>query len=96
MVVYNDNIPLETFLPPKDRTDIHLIATEDGHGFNTGCVYMRISPLVAKILGGNIMYSEMPGKRPHYFAEQGMLGNLVADVPSYNLSTAIVSFGRAE
>lgn len=91
MVVYNRNTRLETFLPPKDRTDIHLLATRDGNGFNAGCLFFRVSPISVEMLGANAMYNYMPGRKDFDFAEQGMLSNIVRDFPRYNYSTAIVS-----
>jgi hypothetical protein len=90
MVVYNFDFPLETFIPPQDRDDIHLMGTWDGNGFNSGCLYMRVSPHMARMLGGNIMYDVMPGNRPWKYAEQGQLANLIYDVPSFNASTVIM------
>ncbi|KAL4936215.1 hypothetical protein BDV06DRAFT_233628 [Aspergillus oleicola] len=49
-VIINPAIPLEIFLPPPDIEDIHLIATKDHKGLNTGVFFLRVHQWTARML----------------------------------------------
>lgn len=38
----NPEIPWSVFLPPPDITDIHVLGTQDEHGFNAGMLMLRV------------------------------------------------------
>jgi hypothetical protein len=40
--VLNPAVPLEIFLPPNDLSTIHLVATKDHKGLNTGIFFLRV------------------------------------------------------
>ncbi|KAL4872536.1 hypothetical protein BDV12DRAFT_193254 [Aspergillus spectabilis] len=49
-VVINPAIPLEIFLPPHDVEDIHIVATKDHKGLNTGIFFLRVHQWTVKML----------------------------------------------
>ncbi|KAL1302812.1 hypothetical protein AAFC00_003150 [Neodothiora populina] len=49
-IILNPLIPLETFLPPKNMTDVHMIATHDPDGLNTGVLFFRVCEWTFKFL----------------------------------------------
>jgi hypothetical protein len=41
-MIINPEIPLEIFLPPSDFKDVHVLATKDSNGLNTGIFFIRV------------------------------------------------------
>ncbi|UZJ55714.1 hypothetical protein CBS101457_005034 [Exobasidium rhododendri] len=52
-VVLNPEIPLQVYLPPSNRTDLHLLATHDMLSLNNGIFFARVSPL------SNLLYASI-------------------------------------
>ncbi|KAL3492772.1 cytochrome P450 [Aspergillus germanicus] len=48
--VLNPAIPLEIFFPPNDLSSIHLVATKDHKGLNTGIFFLRVHPWTINLL----------------------------------------------
>jgi galactosyl transferase GMA12/MNN10 family len=90
MVIMNRNIPIDIFLPPKEK-DINLLVTYDGNGLNTGAFLIRVSSWAVELLSANIGYAYLPGARHWEFAEQGMMSNLIHDVEKFKSKTMEVS-----
>ncbi|KAI9375783.1 cytochrome P450 [Aspergillus egyptiacus] len=61
-ILLNPSIPLEIFLPPASASpsasldDIHLLATKDHKGLNTGIFFLRVHPWSVKLLIETIAY----------------------------------------
>lgn len=55
-VVINPAIPLEIFLPPFEVDDIHMIATKDHKGLNTGIFFLRVHQKTVDILVKTLGY----------------------------------------
>lgn len=78
-LVTNPYIPAETFLPPLDLDDVHLLATEDWNGLNNGVFLIRISAWSIKLLSNILAY---PSYRPNEklaFTEQTAMERWVQD-----------------
>ncbi|KAL1581805.1 hypothetical protein WHR41_09466 [Cladosporium halotolerans] len=78
-LVTNPFIPAETFLPPFDLDDVHLLATEDWNGLNNGVFLMRVSAWSIKLLSNILAY---PSYRPDEtlpFTEQSAMERWVQD-----------------
>ncbi|CEL03104.1 hypothetical protein ASPCAL04261 [Aspergillus calidoustus] len=54
--VLNPAIPLEIFLPPNDLGDIHLVATKDHKGLNTGIFFLRVHPWAINLLAETLAF----------------------------------------
>lgn len=49
-IVLNPLVPLEVFLPPDDLKSIHVVATHDAKGVNSGVFFLRVSQTTLKLL----------------------------------------------
>lgn len=49
-IVLNPNVPPEIFLPPQELPEIHLVATQDHNGLNTGVMFLRVHPWSVSLL----------------------------------------------
>lgn len=78
-LVTNPCIAAETFLPPFDLDDIHLLVTEDWNGLNNGVFFMRVSTWSINLLTSILSY---PSYRPDEklpFTEQSAMEKWVRD-----------------
>ncbi|KAL4917036.1 cytochrome P450 [Aspergillus aurantiobrunneus] len=48
--VINPAVPVEIFLPPADMEDIHVVATKDHKGLNTGIFFVRVHEWTVQML----------------------------------------------
>lgn len=55
----NLGLPLETFLPPPDVTDVHLIISEDWNGINSGNFLIRVHPWSVEFLTAALAYPKI-------------------------------------
>ncbi|OAA34355.1 Galactosyl transferase [Metarhizium rileyi] len=55
-IILNPAIPAEIFLPPSDLDDIHVVASQDHNGLNTGIVFVRVHPWTVTMLSETIGY----------------------------------------
>lgn len=49
-IILNHSIPPELFLPPEDIDDIHVVATKDHNGLNTGIMFLRVHSWTVNML----------------------------------------------
>lgn len=52
----NPNMALETFLPPPDIADVHMLLTYDWNGMNNGAFLLRVHPWSVELLSAAIAY----------------------------------------
>ncbi|KAG8418380.1 hypothetical protein J3458_005799 [Metarhizium acridum] len=55
-IIINPAIPAEIFLPPPDMADIHVVASRDHNGLNTGIIFLRVHPWTVTMLTETIGY----------------------------------------
>ena len=55
-IILNNDIPVEIFLPPSDLKDIHLVATQDQNGLNTGIMFLHVHPWIISFLTETLGY----------------------------------------
>lgn len=55
-IILNNDIPVEIFLPPSDMKDIHLVATQDQNGLNTGIMFLLVHPWTISFLTETLGY----------------------------------------
>ena len=59
-VIMNINIPWSIFLPPSDSfSDIHIIGSNDGGGFNSGVILVRVCEWSVKVFTNSAALPEM-------------------------------------
>lgn len=54
--VVNPALPLSIFLPPENRSEIHLLASKDQAGFNAGMFFIKVHEWSLKILAQAMTY----------------------------------------
>lgn len=72
-VIMNKLIPLETFVPPKDRPDIHMLYTKDWNGLNNGVFFMDVSNWSLEMLSSIIAYRSFRPLDELPFTEQSAM-----------------------
>ncbi|EAW14977.1 uncharacterized protein ACLA_003900 [Aspergillus clavatus NRRL 1] len=55
-IILNGAIPADLFIPPSDLKDIHLVATKDHNGLNTGIMFLHIHPWTINMLVESLAY----------------------------------------
>ncbi|KAJ5457197.1 hypothetical protein N7530_012471, partial [Penicillium desertorum] len=55
-IILNNDIPVEIFLPPSDLKDIHLVASQDQNGLNTGVMFLHVHPWTISFLTETMGY----------------------------------------
>lgn len=55
-IILNNDIPVEVFLPPSDLKDIHLVATQDQNGLNTGIMFLHVHSWMISFLTETMGY----------------------------------------
>ncbi|KID76190.1 galactosyl transferase GMA12/MNN10 family protein, partial [Metarhizium brunneum ARSEF 3297] len=55
-IIINPAIPADMFLPPADMPDIHVVASRDHNGLNTGIIFLRVHPWTVTMLAETIGY----------------------------------------
>ncbi|KAL4931663.1 cytochrome P450 [Aspergillus undulatus] len=55
-VIINPAIPLEIFLPPSNVENVHLVATKDHKGLNTGIFFLRVHQWTVNMLVEALAY----------------------------------------
>jgi hypothetical protein len=61
-IIVNPLIPLETFPPPKDISNVHALVTEDWNGLNNGIFYLQVSAWSVEMLSAVLAYA-LSGRR---------------------------------
>lgn len=49
-IILNPAIPLEIFIPPSDLENVHIVASKDHNGLNTGTLFLHIHPWTVSML----------------------------------------------
>lgn len=73
----NPNLPVETFLPPPDRLDVHLLLTKDWNGMNNGNFPIRVHPWSVELLSAVISYPVMNPDVELFWSDQSALSNIL-------------------
>ncbi|KAL4802399.1 hypothetical protein BDV18DRAFT_164222 [Aspergillus unguis] len=55
-IMINSLIPLEIFLPPTDLKGVHMVATKDHKGLNTGIFFLRVHQWTVRMLIESLAY----------------------------------------
>jgi len=55
----NLGLPLETFLPPSNITDVHLLISKDWNGINAGNFFIRVHPWSINFLNAALAYPRL-------------------------------------
>lgn len=72
-VVMNKLVPLEAFLPPDDRNDVHLLYTKDWNGLNNGVFMLRVSEWSVEVLSAIVAYRTFKPEEDLPFTEQSAM-----------------------
>lgn len=72
-VIMNKLIPLETFLPPEERSDVHLLYTKDWNGLNNGVFMLRVSTWSLELLSSVLAYRTFRPEDDLPFTEQSAM-----------------------
>ncbi|KAJ5247334.1 hypothetical protein N7468_002317 [Penicillium chermesinum] len=79
-------MPLETFLPPPELSDIHLLLTQDWNGMNNGVFFIRVHEWSVKLLAAAISYTTVHPDADLYWTDQSALDNIFEDVEFFSKS----------
>ncbi|KAH1778055.1 hypothetical protein KXX07_004958 [Aspergillus fumigatus] len=55
-VLMNPNMPLETFLPPPELPNVHLLTSRGWNGLHGGVFFLRVHPWSVELLSAAIAY----------------------------------------
>ena len=72
-MVVNPAIPLETFIPPDDFSDVHVLASKDQNGFNAGMFFIRAHKWSISLLANAMTLEGLHPEVIAGFAEQTAL-----------------------
>ncbi|RDW86263.1 uncharacterized protein DSM5745_02905 [Aspergillus mulundensis] len=89
-IVMNPNMRLETFLPPRHLTDVHIVLSKDWNGMNAGVFPIRVHPWSIELLSAAIGYPFTSPGKGLYWAEQSALCWLFEEHEYYSRSVAYV------
>jgi hypothetical protein len=83
----NPDMPLETFLPPAELSNAHLLVSRDWNGLHSGVFFLRVHPWSVKLLSAAIAYPVVkPGVQLIWF-EQSAISNVLAENEYFARST---------
>lgn len=74
----NPNLSLETFLPPPERSDVHLLLTKDWNGMNNGVFPIRVHPWSVELLTAALSYPVLNPDVELFWPDQSALSNILA------------------
>lgn len=72
-MILNPAVPWTLFLPPSEFDDIHLLATQDMHGFNAGMAIFRVSQWSVQVLSETLALRQLRPEVKFDFFDQGAL-----------------------
>ncbi|KAF4248162.1 hypothetical protein CNMCM8980_006281 [Aspergillus fumigatiaffinis] len=75
----NPDMPLETFLPPPEFSDIHMLLTKDWNGMNNGVFPIRVHPWAVELLSAAIAYPVVRPDVELFWPDQSALANLLQE-----------------
>lgn len=78
-IILSRLIPLETFLPPSDMSNIHAVVTRDWQGLNNGVFYLRVCKWSIELLAATIAYRRYRPDEELQFSEQTAKEHLLGE-----------------
>jgi hypothetical protein len=75
----NPNVPLETFLPPPNWPDTHLLLTKDFNGLNNGVFFVRVHPWSIRLFSAVVSYPQVKPGADLGYRDQAALGYLLKE-----------------
>ncbi|EAW13442.1 glycosyltransferase family 34 protein [Aspergillus clavatus NRRL 1] len=78
-VLMNPDMPLETFLPPPEFSDVHMLLTKDWNGMNNGVFPIRVHPWAVELLSAAIAYPVVKPNVELFWPDQSALANLLEE-----------------
>ncbi|PPJ61354.1 hypothetical protein CBER1_11922 [Cercospora berteroae] len=76
-VIMNKLIPLETFLPPNERNDVHLLYTKDWNGLNNGVFLLRVLNWSLELLSSIVAYRSFKPEDKLPFTEHSAMDKVM-------------------
>lgn len=72
-IILNSAVPWTLFLPPSEFDDIHILATQDQHGFNAGMAIFRVHQWSVQALSEALALRQLRPEVKFDFFDQGAL-----------------------
>lgn len=85
-VLMNPNMPLETFLPPPEMSNIHLLLTTDWNGLNNGVFPIRVHPWSVELLSATLAYPVLHPEAELFWNDQSALSNVLKETSYFSQS----------
>ncbi|ORX46406.1 hypothetical protein BCR36DRAFT_372236 [Piromyces finnis] len=85
VVMVNPNIKLETFLPPIEKNDIHLIISGDSNGINAGVFFLRINSWSLTYMMRTVSYAYNHKTSLIFYSDQTSMNNVLLE--NYEVET---------
>lgn len=70
LVLVNHNVPLELFLPPVGRQDVHFLIANDLSGFNSGVYFLRVNEWAVQFMASSLSYPIYNPSRNLMYSDQ--------------------------
>lgn len=86
----NPNMPLETFLPPDNYNDVHLLLTKDWNGMNNGVFFLRVHEWSVNLVSAAIAYPMTHPDVELFWPDQSALTNIFDEFPTFSRSVVYV------
>jgi len=77
VIITNPNIKLETFLPPMEKNDLHLIISSDNNGINAGIFFLRVHPWSLSYMNRSVSYAFTHQASFIYYSDQTSMNNVL-------------------
>ncbi|KAI7497856.1 glycosyltransferase family 34 protein [Hortaea werneckii] len=78
-IILNPYIPIETFLPPPDFDDIHLMYSIDWNGLNNGVFPIRVNQWAVDLFSAIVSYRYYRPEDPLVFRDQSAMNTLMLE-----------------
>jgi hypothetical protein len=85
-VLMNPNMPLGTFLPPSDMSNIHLLLTNDWNGINNGVFPIRVHPWSVELVSAALAYPAMNPEKGLFWNDQSAFSNILKETSYFSQS----------
>ncbi|GIC93189.1 glycosyltransferase family 34 protein [Aspergillus udagawae] len=86
-VLMNPDMPLETFLPPPELSNAHLLVSRDWNGLHSGVFFLRVHPWSVELLSAAIAYPVVKPDVQLIWFEQSAISNVLAENEYFARST---------